>query len=61
MTYTASSLSLAVIYILVTNAYDATVEPHARLSLFVKSRCVPKFFALPLKAHIVRAENTHTT
>ncbi len=44
LTYLASSLSLAMLHILITGAYESTVEPHSRLSLFVKSRYVPALF-----------------
>ena len=39
-TYLASSLSIVALHILITSAYDATADPHSRVSLFVKSRRV---------------------
>ncbi|KAI0746295.1 nucleoporin protein Ndc1-Nup [Daedaleopsis nitida] len=49
MTYIVSSLALAVLHIFVTGAYDASVEPHARLSVFVKSRKHPYY----LNGHLI--------
>ncbi|RPD56539.1 hypothetical protein L226DRAFT_455586 [Lentinus tigrinus ALCF2SS1-7] len=49
VTYIASSLSLAILHILVTGAYEPTIEPHSRLSLFVKSRKHPYY----LNGHLI--------
>ncbi|TFK83427.1 hypothetical protein K466DRAFT_665850 [Polyporus arcularius HHB13444] len=51
LTYLASSLSLAMLHILITGAYESTVEPHSRLSLFVKSRKHPYY----LNGHLIYA------
>ncbi|PIL27114.1 hypothetical protein GSI_10255 [Ganoderma sinense ZZ0214-1] len=48
-TYLASSLSIAALHILITSAYDATADPHSRLSLFVKSRKHPYY----LNGHLI--------
>ncbi|KAI0666450.1 nucleoporin protein Ndc1-Nup [Trametes maxima] len=43
LTYLASSLSLLLLHILITGAYDSTAPANARLTLFVKSRKHPYY------------------
>ncbi|TBU28210.1 nucleoporin protein Ndc1-Nup [Dichomitus squalens] len=49
LTYLASSLSLAALHLFITTSYDATADPHARISLFVKSRKHPYY----LNGHLI--------
>ncbi|EIW56161.1 uncharacterized protein TRAVEDRAFT_172114 [Trametes versicolor FP-101664 SS1] len=48
-TYLASSLSLLVLHIMITGAYDVNASPNSRLTIFVKSRKHPYY----LNGHLI--------